>query len=82
MTYFGHIYDMEPAKRDEFLNWVREQNLDPTAIADDGRFSVHEGHVSGFEFLTDGEGQSLVYRDEFIKKPFNVEQKTPLPEGF
>jgi hypothetical protein len=89
MTYFQGIADWHPEKRDALLEWLQSEDIDPNVVADDGRFSVHNGRISGRKFVLDDEGNRIIEKYDykaqvvrFLKVPFNVEQKNPLPEGF
>lgn len=67
--------DMTDEDLETLVQWVRDEGLVPGDIADDGRFSVHNGRVSGNKFLR--------YRGVVLRftQHFNVPQKNPLPEA-
>jgi hypothetical protein len=83
VTYFESVHGWEPEKREAFVAWIEGEGLDPYRVVDDGRFSVHNGRVSGHLFIVDDEGQRVVDRrhNSLLKVPFNLKQKNPLPEG-
>jgi len=83
MTYFDNVAGWEPEKRQAFLDWLKDEDLDPNDIVDNGRFAVHNGRISGWKFINNAEGRIVNRRTvSFLKVPFNVKQKNPLPEGF
>jgi hypothetical protein len=82
MTYFEGVADWVPEKRQALLDWMENEGLDAADIVDDGRFSVHNGRISGWRFITNEHGRIVNRRSRsFLKVPFNVAQKHPLPEG-
>lgn len=63
------------------LAWLESEGVDPTNVSDNGRFSVHDGRISGFLFLRTPEGRVKVNsRDEPVLVHFTQAQKNPLPE--
>lgn len=75
---------MTREKRDALLEWIVEEGLSPASIANDGRFSVHNGRISGnrfvFAFTGDDPERGLVWQKGAVKQHFNVQQKNPLPK--
>jgi hypothetical protein len=69
-------------KREALLAWLIEEGLDPSDIVDDGRFSVHNGWVSGNRYIRHEDGKFIanMRRLEVLKVPFKQKQKNPLPE--
>lgn len=67
------IFEMTPAKHDALVAWIESEGLDPSAIVNDGRFSVHNGWVSGTQLLEayDGTRIGTVH--------FRKTQANPLP---
>lgn len=85
MTYFV-VHDMNDEARQELLDWAVAEGLDPNLIADDGKFSVHNGVVSWNAFLPDVNNKwGRVFnreRNGFVKVHTVKKQETPLPERF
>lgn len=77
--------NMTREKRELLLEWITAEGLDPATIANNGRFSAHNGRVSGFRRISltndGGENRVLVWNGRFVTVPFNVQQKHSLPEG-
>lgn len=69
-------------KCEALLSWLQGENLDPAEIVDDGRFSVHNGWVSGSRYIKHEDGKLIanMRRLEVLKVPFKQRQKNPLPE--
>lgn len=82
MTYFEDVAEWVPEKREALLKWLEEEGLDAMDIVDNGRFSVHNGRISGWRFINNEHGRIVNRRSRsFLKVPFSVQQKHPLPEG-
>lgn len=85
MTYFK-AHDMTQEKQAAFVQWVADEGIDPNLVADDGRFSVHNGNVSWSSFLADETAQHGRVWDSrkgrFTKVHITKKQVNPLPEGF
>lgn len=82
MTYF-YAQELSPESREVFLEWLHGEGLNPAAIYDNRRFSVHNGKVSGEVFLISTLTNELLYRNnEPVTVPFSVPQVNPLPEEF
>lgn len=80
MTYIT-AGNLTREKHDILLAWLETEGIDPTEIVDNGRFSVHNGRISGFLFLRTPEGRVKVNsRDEPVLVHFTQAQKNPLPE--
>ena len=84
MTYFEGISEWPEDKRETLVEWIRAEGLDPNVIRDDGQFSVHNGRVSGNQFVLDDDEKRVVdFRNaRYLYTHFNVPQKNPLPEGY
>jgi hypothetical protein len=69
-------------KREALLAWLQGEGLDAADIVDDGRFSVHNGWVSGNRYIRHEDGKFIanMRRLEVLKVPFKQKQKNPLPE--
>lgn len=83
MPRISHIWHMRDEKRSALLEWLEnEPNVPPAAeIADDGRFSVHNGRISGNRFVLTGDGNKIAAnRNSLLKSHFNVKQVNPLPD--
>jgi hypothetical protein len=80
---YVNVFDLDDDQRKKFLTWIEDEGLSAAHIANDGRFSVHNGRVAGTRFLLSEDEQSIVINrhNEPVKVPFNVPQKNPLPEG-
>lgn len=76
------IRDLTPEQAKALKSWLDDEGLKAGDILDDGRFSVHNGRVSGSKILRDSEDQLIVNirRGEILTVPFNVKQKNPFPE--
>jgi len=72
--------DMTREKRDALLEWLEGEGIKPDLIWDNGRFSVHNGSVSGYEMMQDVNGQYLTRNGRLVSVPFKQAQKNPLPE--
>lgn len=85
VTDFHRIWHWRDEKRLAFLEWAEnEPNMPPVGeIADDGRFRVHNGRISGNRFILNAEGHKIIDgpRSTMRKYHFNVQQVNPLPEG-
>lgn len=80
MTYFSP-QEMYADEREAFLEWIVAEGLNPAAIYDNGKFSVHNGRISGEVFLMNPTSNELMYlNDEPVTVHFHVPQKNPLPE--
>lgn len=79
MTYFRPRY-MTREKSELLLEWIKAEGLDPDSIADNGKFSVHNGNISGHKFIQNENGEKAVFCGGAVKVPFRVAQKNPLPE--
>ena len=75
MVYFDPS-GMSDTNRNLLIEWIKAEGLDPNDIAADGQFSVHNGRVSGYEFLF----PRASVGGKPVKKPFNQAQQNPLPE--
>lgn len=84
MPRFGKIWHKRDEIRSALLEWLEnEPNApDPGQIIDDGRFSVHNGRISGNLFLFDDTGHKILHRakEQYARKHFNVTQVNPLPD--
>lgn len=82
MPRISKIWHMRDEKRSAILEWLEKEPFAPDAseIADDGRFSVHNGRISGNRFVLDREGNKIILGDSLLKSHFNVEQVNPLPD--
>jgi len=69
-------------KREALLAWLQGEGLDPGEIVDDGRFSVHNGWISGNRYIRHEDGKFIynARRVDVLKVPFKQKQKNPLPE--
>jgi acyl-coenzyme A synthetase/AMP-(fatty) acid ligase len=69
-------------KREALLAWLQGEDLDAADIVDDGRFSVHNGWVSGNRYIRSEDGKFIynARRVDVLKVPFKQKQKNPLPE--
>lgn len=69
-------------KREALLEFLKAEGLDPGEIVDDGRFSVHNGWISGNRYIRHEDGKLIanMRRLEVLKVPFKQKQKNPLPE--
>lgn len=80
------VQDLNEEARQELLDWAIAEGLDPNLIADDGKFSVHNGWVSWSAFIADPNtkwGRVLNRnKDGFLKIPHTKKQENPLPERF
>lgn len=78
---FDPLY-MTNERRELFLTWLKNEGLDPSDIINDGRFSVHNGWITGYKFLKSAEGRVKVRRDgrTLVLIHFRQPQKHPLPE--
>lgn len=65
------------------VEWLKNEGLEAERVCNDGRFAVHNGRISGNEFVFDDEGNKILNRRSkvVLRRPFNVAQKNPLPEG-
>ena len=70
--------------RELLVDWLMAEGLSPASIVDDGRFSIHNGRVSGnqfvFAFADDNPEHKLIWRKDAVATHFNVPQINPLPE--
>lgn len=73
------IFEMTPAKHDALVAWIEAEGLDPSVIAADGRFSVHNGWVSGNRYLFDDDGKVRIGAKTAVTVHFRKTQATPLP---
>jgi len=73
---------MTQEKREALLEFLKGEGLDPSEIVDDGRFSVHNGWVSGNRYIRSEDGKFIynARRVDVLKVPFKQKQKNPLPE--
>lgn len=83
MTRISDVFEWVTPKRDALMEWMAEEGLDANRVCNDGRFSVHNGRISGNEFVLDDEGNKILNgrQKKVLIRPFNVAQKNPLPEG-
>lgn len=78
-----NTWEMTDEALERLVQWVSDEGLVPGDIAADGRFSVHNGRVSGNKYLRDADG-AIVFdlrRGSAVTEHFNVPQKNPLPEA-
>jgi len=81
MTYITASY-LTRDKHDLFLKWLEGEGIDPADVSDNGRFSVHNGRISGDKFIRTPEGR-IKYNprtDKPVLVHFTQVQKNPLPE--
>lgn len=73
---------MTQEKREALLAWLQGEGLDAADIVDDGRFSVHNGWISGNRYIRHEDGKFIFHkgRTEVLMVPFKQKQKNPLPE--
>lgn len=69
-------------KCEALLEFLQAEGLDPSEIVDDGRFSVHNGWISGNRYIKHEDGKFIYnrWREDALKVPFKQRQKNPLPE--
>jgi hypothetical protein len=81
MTRFTTRY-MTQEKREALLAFLQGEGLDPSEIVDDGRFSVHNGWVSGSRYIKHEDGKFIanMRKVDVLRVPFKQKQKNPLPE--
>lgn len=69
-------------KREALLAWLQGEGLDASEIVDDGRFSVHNGWISGSRYIKHEDGKFIANKRkaDVLRVPFKQKQKNPLPE--
>lgn len=74
-------WEMTDEALETLIQWIYDEGLVPGEIAADGRFSVHNGRVSGNKYLRNADGAIVFGRWSPVTEHFNVPQKNPLPEA-
>lgn len=73
---------MSAPNRDLFLEWLANEGLDASLIANNGTFSVHKGRIAGEKVVYGADSQAILCRDgvSFLTTHFNVAQQHELPQ--
>lgn len=79
MTYYT-TRDMTREHQQLLLDWLEAEGIDPMRVRDDGRFSVHNGRVSGNKFIFSAADLKMIRGGKVLSVHFHQDQKNPLPE--
>lgn len=65
----------------DFIEWVRNEGLDPDEICDDGMFGWFMDRVSGYKYFRDPETDEILRNrsGKTHKLFFSIPQKNPVP---